>query len=618
VRFRAAAPVGEGREEGGVSVATLTAERLEALRQALRSMQSSADIKVAELAHRALGDLDDLANQLAKGDEHARLLALYEVSRALGSSLLLDDVLQQVMDAVIQLTGAERGLLLLFDQQSHERAVQVGRNFEGKDLSPQDIQVSRTVIKEVLRTGEGVVTTNALADERFRAQESVVAYALRSILCVPLRSRGQVMGVVYVDNRIKTALFDQHDREMLEAFAGQAAVAIDNARLYTQTDSALALRVQELETLQQIDRQLNTGLDAQRVLDLTLEWAQRGTRAESGWIALPTENEFVMLVAAGKDAGITLETSSPELSAALGGPPGVHHLPEDGGGEQLVVPLMHAGHPIAVIGLRRTRFAFESDCDSFLLRLAEHAAVAVENSHLYQAVQQANDAKSQFVSVVSHEMKTPMTSIRGYADLIRRGMVGPITDQQTEFLDIVLDNVDRMAALVSDLTDISRIETGRLRVNLAEVAIPPYLEEVVTSLRPQLDAKGQGLDVLVPDDLPKVQTDPTRLVQILTNLASNAVKYTPEGGQIFVTASRDNGFLRIAVQDTGIGMSQADQARLFTQFFRSDNPAVREQPGWGLGLSVTQSLVELLGGKIGVESDLGQGSTFWFTLPLSD
>ena len=243
---------------------------------------------------------------------------------------------------------------------------------------------------------------------------------------------------------------------------------------------------------------------------------------------------------------------------------------------------MHAGHPIAVIGLRRTQFAFESDCDSFLLRLAEHAAVAVENSHLYQAVQQANDAKSQFVSVVSHEMKTPMTSIRGYADLIRRGMVGPITDQQTEFLDIVLDNVDRMAALVSDLTDISRIETGRLKVNLAEVAIPPYLEEVVTSLRPQLDAKGQGLDVLVPDDLPKVQTDPTRLVQILTNLASNAVKYTPEGGQIFVTASHDNGFLRIAVQDTGIGMSQADQARLFTQFFRSDNPAVASSPdgGW--------------------------------------
>jgi signal transduction histidine kinase len=269
-----------------------------------------------------------------------------------------------------------------------------------------------------------------------------------------------------------------------------------------------------------------------------------------------------------------------------------------------------------VLGLAR-RTSFDPESLAYLRRLAEHAAVAIENSRLYQAVQSANQAKSQFITIVSHEMKTPMTSIRGYADLVRRGMVGPVNDQQAEFLDIVLDNVDRMAGLVSDLTDISRIETGRLKVNLAEVALPPYVQEVVTGLRPQIDAKQQTVELALPAGLPALHTDPARLIQILTNLASNAIKYTPPGGRIELSARLQDGFLRVQVRDSGIGLSPEDQAKLFTQFFRSENPVVREQAGWGLGLNVTRSLVELLGGKIGVNSQLGQGSTFWFTLPAA-
>ncbi len=596
----------------------MTAERLESIRRALKTLQAAQDARLAATARDALVELEDLAGQLEKGSEHARLLALFEVSRAIGSSLRLDEVLQQVMDSVIKLTGAERGFLLLFDERSHERAVQVGRNFEGKNLSPQDVQVSRTVISEVLQTGEGVVTTNALSDDRFRTQASVVAYALRSILCVPLRSRGQVIGVVYVDNRIKTALFDQRDREMLEAFAGQAAVAIENARLYTQTDTALAQRVQELETLQQIDRQLNTRLDTQRVLELTLEWAQRGTRADGGWVAAQADRDSPMVVAAGEGKGSPVDLSSPDVAPALDNGPAVYRQPTTNGkGEQMVIPLLHAGQPIAMLGLEMKQGTFDLESQSFLRRLAVHAAVAVENSRLYQAVQGANLAKSQFITVVSHEMKTPMTSIRGYADLVRRGMVGPVSEQQAEFLDIVLDNVDRMATLVSDLTDISRIETGRLKVNLTEVSLSPYIQEVVTTLRPQIDAKQQVVEVVVPDNLPPLLTDPSRLVQILTNLASNAVKYTPDGGRIQVAASAQGRLVRVLVRDSGIGLSPEDQAKLFTQFFRSESPMVREQAGWGLGLNVTRSLVELLGGKIGVSSQLGQGSTFWFTLPAT-
>ena len=242
---------------------------------------------------------------------------------------------------------------------------------------------------------------------------------------------------------------------------------------------------------------------------------------------------------------------------------------------------------------------------------------ALENTRLYQAVQQANLAKSQFVSLVSHELKSPMTSIRGFADLIRQGLTGPVSGQAREFLDTIVDNVDQMAALVSDLSDISRIETGRLKLQLSPVPVARYVQETVAAMRPQVDSRRHQLSLDLPADLPAALADRTRLVQIITNLLSNACKYTPEGGRICIQARAQGGRVHIAVADSGIGMSAEDQARLFTQFFRSENPAVREQQGWGLGLNVTRRLVEVQGGEMGVTSELGKGSTFWFNLPVA-
>src|SRR4030042_1871939 len=206
----------------------------------------------------------------AGNGEQERLSALYHVSSVLGSSLQLAEVLNQVMDAVIQLTGAERGFLILGDGAGGELRLQAARNLEGKSLEQDDMQISRTLVQQVLRTGQGVVTTNAQSDSRFSNQQSVMLYALRSILCVPLRARGQVTGAIYVDTKIKAGVFNDQDLEMMAAFAAQAAVAIENARLYTQTDAALAERVAELGTLQRLDQQLNTGLALARGLDATL------------------------------------------------------------------------------------------------------------------------------------------------------------------------------------------------------------------------------------------------------------------------------------------------------------------------------------------------------------
>jgi signal transduction histidine kinase len=593
-------------------------QRLAELRRTVDALAAAGSSPDPGLLLRLKEQLNALQVAGLHNGEQARLAALYHVSSVLGSSLQLAEVLNQVMDAVIQLTGAERGFLILRDGPGGDLRLQAARNLEGKSLDQDDMQISRTLVQQVLHSGQGVVTTNAQRDARFSNQQSVMTYALRSILCVPLRARGEVSGAIYVDNKIKAGVFNDRDLEMMAAFASQAAVAIENARLYTQTDAALAERVAELETLQQIDRQLNTGLDLDRVLDLTLNWALRGTQADSGWIALRPDASSPPVIVAGDGKGASLNPDSPEIAPALQRGEFVTH-PADPGRlpYRLIAPLHRETRINALIGVQRRAAPFTPEAEAFLRRLAEHSALALENTRLYQAVQQANLAKSQFVSLVSHELKNPMTSIRGFADIIRQGMTGAVSTQAHEFLDTIVDNVDQMAALVSDLSDISRIETGRLRLQLAAVPLARYLQETVGAMRPQIDARRHTLTLDVDPDLPAVYADRTRLVQIITNLLSNACKYTPEGGRLSLAAHLRQPHVHVAVTDSGIGMSQEDLGRLFTQFFRSEDPAVREQPGWGLGLNVTRRLVELQGGEMGVSSEPGRGSTFWFTLPVA-
>jgi PAS domain S-box-containing protein len=238
---------------------------------------------------------------------------------------------------------------------------------------------------------------------------------------------------------------------------------------------------------------------------------------------------------------------------------------------------------------------------------------------------EADLAKSEFVSTVSHELRTPMTSIKGYADLMLLGAAGAMNEEQKRFLNIIKANADRLAVLVNDLLDISRIEGGRIELDIEAIRLDGVVEQVVASLRGKVEEKGLGLAVNVPSDLPLVQADRDRLIQILTNLVSNARQYTHSGGNITVTARRSprlpergtDSMVELAVTDTGIGIAPEDQVKVFDRFFRADDPDVQEFSGTGLGLAIVKSLVEMLHGRIHLTSELGVGSTFSFTLPVA-
>jgi signal transduction histidine kinase len=292
---------------------------------------------------------------------------------------------------------------------------------------------------------------------------------------------------------------------------------------------------------------------------------------------------------------------------------------------QIIVPIRRETQVIGLLLLEST-----SDSQgnlSFLNQLSDSAAIAIANAQLYDEVQRATLAKSDFVSFVAHELKNPMTSIKGYTELLAAGSVGQINEMQSNFLSTIRSNVERMSALVSDLNDNAKIEANRLRLDFKPVEVDEVVDEVLRSTKRQVEDKRQSIELQLIPNLPEVWADRLRVAQVLTNLVSNAHKYTSEGGTITLGAEATNNqwdpegakqVVHLWVRDNGIGIAIEDQTKIFQRFFRSDDMKAREVPGTGLGLNITKSLVEMQGGRIWFDSEFRKGTTFHFTIPVAE
>lgn len=583
------------------------------------------------------------ARLLQETERRARQLAtLNEITRQLTGTLETEPLLQNILDSAVSILNCEAGSLFLVDESSDEMVFEATAGPVASNLAGQRLAPGTGIVGEAVQSRRPVIANNVQQTPVWSpSTDETTGFVTRALLAVPMQVKERVIGVLEVINRKDGLPFVEDDQNLLEAFASQAAVAIENARLYTLTDQELNARVEELSVMQRIDRELNASLDVARAMRLTLDWAMRQSNAEAGLIGILEERGVRLMAQQGYDeieqtyADAPMPLEQPALRAAVesgqpqrttldDGQPGL--LP--GARTQTVVPIRREANVIGLMIMEsRSVEAGREQELVFLSRLSDHAAIAIANAQLYNEVERTNEAKSEFVSFVAHELKNPMTSIKGYTELLSKGSVGPITEMQANFLATIHSNVERMSTLVSDLNDNSKIEAGRLRLDYKAVELAEVVDEVVRSTTRQMEDKKQTSSLEIAEDLPKAWADRTRLAQILTNLVSNANKYTPESGLITIGAEKSANqwdpdgtaeVVHIWVKDTGIGISMEDQKNIFQKFFRSDDSKAREAPGTGLGLNITKSLVEMMGGRIWFESEYRQGTTFHFTVPIAE
>ncbi len=577
-----------------------------------------------------------------------QLAALNDISRRLvAAEANIDKLLELITASATDILDAEAGsLLLTAEDGSGDLEFKVAIGGSGGDLIGLRIPAGRGLVGEVALTGQPIIVSNAATDPRWSGELSKGSFHTTSVLAAPLSAQNRVIGVLEVLNKKSGRGFTNDDTELLSTFAGQAAVAIENARLFRLTDEQLSARLTELETLERIDVELNRSLDLTKVAEITVRYAIANSPATAGVLGLveddPARLEIVYKqgysdedVPEGStpnvwmlDRGIlrrVMRTRQPDLVPDVTIDP--DYQPMLRGSISLVtLPMLSGGRVAALLILETDREPRMRLADMpFLQRLVEHATIAIANARLYADLARANNSKSEFVSFVAHELKNPLASVKGYASAMT--MAGEISETQRGFLETIIRNAERMRSIVDDLNDVTQLETNKMRITLKPCDFSVIVQETLTAFEKRIADKHQTLTVEMPDTLPLIMGDQTRLIQVLTNLISNAHKYTPEGGQVGVAVKilnnrRDSkgkalgAALQVAVSDTGIGMSKDELAKLFTPYFRTERAKDMDE-GTGLGMTLTRGLIEQHGGEIWVESEINVGTTFYFTVPLA-
>ena len=312
---------------------------------------------------------------------------------------------------------------------------------------------------------------------------------------------------------------------------------------------------------------------------------------------------------------------------------GSHALDDEGlqvpEGMVLFVPLrgewgVPEGRPRGwvALGPRPTGEPYSPQDLRLMAALVDRAALTMENHQLQEGMVELDQSGIEFMDFVAHELKQPMTSVKGYAKMLTLGIGGELNETQSQFVQVIASNVDRMGKLVDDLLEISRLESGRIKLAPEQLQPREILDQALAAIKPEVEAREHTIEVNVPGELPLVTGDRNRLLQILGYLLSNACRYTPEGGTIRASVGEPDSAaaspetLLFSISDTGIGISPEDLVRL-DKFYRADHDLVVSQPGLGLGISIARGLIALHGGELSIESEPDRGSTFSFTVPVA-
>ncbi len=581
--------------------------------------QAAVAVRNAQLVHRLNLFTEELERRVAQRteelaqtlqdltEERDRVGALYQITRELAASFDLDRVLVEALSLINRAVGISHGSILLLD---HETGNLVYRAALGRDKPlPRGGQKTRYrpgfgLAGRVIETRQARIVPDLSAEPDWISVKDTPDR--RSALAVPLITGEDVLGVLLLFHP-EIDYFSEDHLKLVTAAGAQVATAINNAELYRLiTDQAqrlgVMLRTQAAEAAknQAILKGITDGvlvLDARRNILLVNPKAAEILNIE----AQKLENHSIQ-----QSLGQPSSSDEPELPF-LFYQQLLKALAAVESGDSSAEFRVEAGNQVVAVTLAPVALAPEDQA----------SVVAVLRDISREA--EIDRIKNEFISTVSHELRTPMTSIKGYADLLVSGspQVGELNPIQRRFVHVIQSNANRLTELVNDILEISRIETGRVKLELESLDLITLINDVAVSFEGQMVKKAMNLALDLPETLPKVYTDRARVTQILVNLVGNAWQYTPEGGNIIVHASvADDNTIQIDVEDTGIGIVEKDIQYVFDRFFRSERTEVQVVDGTGLGLSITKMFVEMLGGQIWFKSQLDVGTTFSFTLPI--
>jgi signal transduction histidine kinase/putative methionine-R-sulfoxide reductase with GAF domain len=566
------------------------------------------------------------------------------------STFDLQSVLNTLTQSATRLCEADKGAIM----QREGDVLRIASNY---GFSREAVQYA---LEHPLRPDRGSATGRAavegkpihipdvLADQDYQAIGYLQAFGYRTILAVPLLREGTTIGT-FTLTCDEVNPFTEKQIELVTTFADQAVIAIENARLLselrTRTDE-LGRSVSELRALGEVSQAVNSTIDLETVLSTIVAKAVQLSGTEAGAIYGYDEQarEFRLRATYGMDQGLIdaltqrhIGLDDPNVAPVFARrePVQVADLREEAASDlneitlragfraRMVAPLLRGENIVGMLVVRRrTPGEFAKNTVDLITTFAAQSALAIQNARLFHEIEdksrqleEASQHKSQFLANMSHELRTPLNAILGYTELMADGAYGEPSERMMGILKRLETNGRHLLGLINDVLDLSKIEAGQLVLELSDYSVQDIAQTVRSTLEPLASDKKLGFKVEVAPQLPSGRGDGRRLTQVLINLVGNAIKFT-DAGEVAIKAEANNGSFYVAVRDTGPGISAADQTRLFQEFQQADNAITKKKGGTGLGLAISKRIIEMHGGRIWVESQPGQGSTFTFTLPV--